>query len=407
MSLDEQPAATQISTTLDASILNPQLRTLMLQKSTVPDGELARLPLLESLSIHSLSNRELDLAGRHSLRSLSIAWSRHLEEIRGLDECHALEFLFIDICHRLVRVPSLAQASALKVLHIGGFTDLESISPFLDAPHLEEVHLWGTVPISADALRRLQTHPTLAVFSWDSPRKVPVAVVDHVTAAVAKPRTAEEARKLRRQAAHREATRPSAEAPAIAGDRLKLHVACSTATEYGGFYPVYAVGDLLLDEAPDFGPALTKIEIDLFPWEAEEGMWSKTIAEFNASRESLPKIRFRRSAGSVIIRASSALNVPRLRTKHKATAVPLFRQACTDVLAALETLRERVKPTDDFDLERFLAWCATILDRIPESASDLDEWIAAANERRRVADQAASNELPFPGWRPGEPNPWG
>lgn len=179
------------------------------------------------------------------------------------------------------------------------------------------------------------------------------------------------------------------------------------ATGWGGYYPVSLVGNIMLDGAPDFGSALTKIEIDLFPYQTPQGTFSVKIREYNDFREKLPEIRFRRAAGAVLIRAASELNVPRLRTRHKSTAVPLFRQACEEVVVALETLRQRLQPSDDFDLDGFLAFCRGAFDRIPSSQAELDALGEAAEKRRRRALQTDASVDEFPGWMPGDPVPAG
>lgn len=55
-----------------------------------------------------------------------------------------------------------------------------------------------------------------------------------------------------------------------------------------------------------------------------------------------------------------------------ATAVPLFRLACEEVLTTLEFLRQRLKPIEDFELDEFLAYRPGTLDRIPSSVAELD-----------------------------------
>lgn len=170
---------------------------------------------------------------------------------------------------------------------------------------------------------------------------------------------------------------------------------------------MYLVGDIMLDGAPDFGEALTNIEINLFPYEAPEGDFAESIRKHNAFRETLPEIRFRRSAGSALIKAASDLDANLLSARHESSAVPLFKQACEDVLVALEVLRKRLKSADDFDIDGFLTFCRGVRDRMPSSQAELDALGAAAAERRRRARQAEASALGFPGWMPGQAAPDG
>mgnify|MGYP001552678571 CR=1 FL=1 len=75
------------------------------------------------------------------------------------------------------------------------------------------------------------------------------------------------------------------------------------------------------------------------------------------------------------------------------------------MLAALETLRKRVKSTDDFDVTAFLDHCATIYERMPTSAEEIRGRYETVRENRRLAVQAAVSAQPFPGWMPGDPDP--
>ena len=54
--------------TFDATALDPRIRSLGLYSSVVPDGELAKLPNLESLVISGGTAKHIDLRGCSSLR---------------------------------------------------------------------------------------------------------------------------------------------------------------------------------------------------------------------------------------------------------------------------------------------------------------------------------------------------
>lgn len=386
---------------LDASALDPGVRWLVLDKMTIPAGELAKLPALERLVISYPRGTELDLSGCRSLRELYLTYASKLGAIRGLEDAAGLEQLLITSCRQLREVPDLGHATRLTDIEIGPLDVAPSIAPALSAPRLEMLELRGPVPLAPGDVERIRDHPTLLAFQWAA-IKVPTAVAEHVREVVGRPITPPEKSHPRTP---QQVAPPDDAVPLPSA--LELEVRCSMATGYGGFYPVYMVGDILLDGAPDFGSAVTRIEIDLFPEEDPRGEFASRIRRWNSFREQLPEIRFRRSAGSALIRASSGLNAPRLRTRHASTAVPLFRQACTEVRAALELLRERLTPQDDFDLEGFLSFCDDALDRIPATQGELDALDEAAQNRRRQARQAEASARPFPGWMPGEPVPEG
>lgn len=386
---------------LDASALDPGVRWLVLDKMTIPNGELAKLPALERLVISHPRGTELDLSGCRNLTELYLSYASTLEVIRGLEDAESLEQLRITSCRKLREVPDLGHAPKLTDIEIGPFDVASTIAPALAAPALEMLELRGPVPLAPGDVEAIRDHPSLLAFQWGAV-KVPTAVAERVREIVGRPLTRPERR------------HPRAPQPVEIDDgdialpaALEIEVRCSMATGYGGFYPVYMVGSLMLDGAPDFGAALKKIEIDLFPEEDPKGDFAVQIRRWNAFREKLPEIRFRRSAGSALIRAASALNAPRLRTRHPSTTIPLFRQACAEVLDALELLRERLKPEDDFDLDGFLAFCGTVFDRIPETAEELDALDEAAESRRLRARQAEASARPFPGWMPGDPAPEG
>ncbi|QTV80446.1 hypothetical protein [Microbacterium sp. NIBRBAC000506063] len=385
---------------LDASALDPGVRWLVLDKMTIPAGELAKLPALERLVISYPRGTELDLSGCRSLRELYLTYASKLEAIRGLEDAAGLEQLLITSCRQLREVPDLGHATRLTDIEIGPLDVAPSIAPALSAPRLEMLELRGPVPLAPGDVERIRDHPTLLAFQWAA-IKVPTAVAEHVREVVGRPITPP--RRATPDAAAGRSSRRRRAAPLRAGTRGPLldghRIRRVLSGLHGRRHPA--------GRRPDFGSAVTRIEIDLFPEEDPRGEFASRIRRWNSFREQLPEIRFRRSAGSVLIRASSGLNAPRLRTRHASTAVPLFRQACTEVRAALELLRERLTPQDDFDLEGFLSFCDDALDRIPATQGELDALDEAAQNRRRQARQAEASARPFPGWMPGEPVPEG
>lgn len=404
MIADDPPLIQPEMSEFDAAKLDPSVRSLALRKMTIPRGELAKLPNLEHLYIDAIRGTELDVTGCQRLKTLEIRWARKLESIHGLAELTDLELLAIHTCSNLRELPSLAGSSALRTLDLGPLTSLSTIGPALEAPGLEELILWGAVPISASDLSAMRHHPTLRVFDWRSPAKVPKAVVDAVVDTVARSRSRRELARPHPEGRRRSGQDSSSREVADQG-RLELYVNCSMATGWGGFYPMYVIGPLLVDGAPDFGSALEKIEVDVFPHQEPAGEFAEDIRRYNEFRERLPEIRFRRAHRAALIRAVTAVRPSSLFHPHKRTTIGIFRQGCIDVLAALEALRQRITPDDDFDIDGFLAYCARILDRIPETPHELDEWLAEAGERRRAVRQAIAQQHEFAGWRPGEPAP--
>lgn len=401
---------------LDAAALDPGVRALQLEKKAVPPGELAKLSQLEYLRVQTYPDESLDLTGCRNLKSLTIRYCSKLQHVTGLEDALNLEFLTISTCNALLELPDLSEHKALRHLTLGPIRSARSLAPVLAAPELESLDLTREVPLAPGDAEMIRDHPTLAAFLWWPHVKVPTQVVRKVTEMVGKPNSLEEGRRAKRRAVYERLHGLTAggvedgEDVAVprAADPLDIVVNVSTADSWGGIYPVTGVGPVMLYGAPDMGRAVEKIEIDLFPWQEAKGYWAKEIARYNDFRESsLPEIRFRRKARSVLIRGASSLDVPRLNARHDATVVEIFRTAYADTLQALHTLGERLTPDDDFNLDAFLAHCAAGADRIPDAPDALRQLIDDAEARLRRVVQERAAQTTFPGWLPGEPAPEG
>lgn len=386
--------------TFDASRFSPDVQSLRLEKMMVPRGELAKLPRLRRLVISALQGAELDLTGCTALEMLWISGANKLQRIDGAETLTRLTTFSIGSCPALEEVPDLSLATGLREVRLSSLVSAASIAPAVQSPALEKIELRNEVPLPAGVVESIRDLPNLRAFSWTGSKKVPRALPALVGKIVGRPRDWSPSEEQTLPVPAGASTGEVAAAPSV-----EIIVSCSMATAWGGFFPVYTVGELMVEGAPDLGPAISRIEIDLFPSEEAEGEFASSVREWMAFRETLPKIRFRRSAGSVLIRARSELDGSRLHEGREGETLPIFREACQDVLAALETLRKRVKSTDDFDLAAFLDYCATIYERMPTSAEEIRRRYETVQENRRLAAQAAVSAQPFPGWMPGDPDP--
>lgn len=160
---------------------------------------------------------------------------------------------------------------------------------------------------------------------------------------------------------------------------------------YGSHTTLSPVGDFLLLGADDFGDAVKEITVTLHF--LTSGPPKKTLDQLfeahHLNRLTLPKIVCRRAKGQVAIDIASDLIDGDDWEPSPRLSLPLFERAVGEVVQALSLMRKRLKSSDSFNLEAFLAHCDAGLQRIPATEDDLQ--ILAAE--LKAADQAKRDAM--------------
>lgn len=160
---------------------------------------------------------------------------------------------------------------------------------------------------------------------------------------------------------------------------------------YGGHTTLSPIGDFLLRDAPDLGDAIAEIAVTLhFPL---SGPPKKTLEDllkrYANYRATLPKITYRRDKRKVEINVASELMDGRDWEPSSRLSLPLFKRGVDEVIQALVLMRKRLKSTDSFDLDAFLAHCEAARGRIPGSEDALQDLAAEL----KAADQAKRDTM--------------
>lgn len=172
---------------------------------------------------------------------------------------------------------------------------------------------------------------------------------------------------------------------------LAIHVMACTYNCYGGHPTLSLLGDFLLLDAPDFGDAIKEIELILRfadsgpPERTLEGMYES----FHANQATMPLVTYRRSKGRMEIAVASSVMDGRDWKASRELSLELFKRGFDEVIQALSLMRKRLKKTDAFDLDAFLAHCEAGRRSIPDSEEGLQQ--LAAN--LKVADQARRDAM--------------
>ena len=146
---------------------------------------------------------------------------------------------------------------------------------------------------------------------------------------------------------------------------------CSASVGKG---PLCAVPDFLLGEDSDFGPAIADLSVHFFLAHSGPPMkgMEERFASFHANRSPLRKVQFRRSRKKVEIHFTSKLMDAKDWEKRRwEPTIADFQTGVRECLAALEALRKKIQPKDQFDLEGFLGHCGKALARMPSTDEEL------------------------------------
>ncbi len=159
---------------------------------------------------------------------------------------------------------------------------------------------------------------------------------------------------------------------------MNFYVMTKSYNCYGGHTTLSHIGDFLLRGASDFGDAVKEITVTLhFP---HTGPPKKTLERLldrhNSHRATLPKITYRRATGKIEIDIASDLIDSCDRRHSPQFSLPLFTGGVEEVLCALSLMRNRMKVSDVFDLDAFVAHCDTGRQRIPHSEEALQNLTA-------------------------------
>ena len=117
---------------------------------------------------------------------------------------------------------------------------------------------------------------------------------------------------------------------------------------------------------------------------------------FRASLKTLPLVWFKRKKQLFEIAYLSKIayaedvfefSEDEFEPKSKRISLPLFQDGCREIVSALSLIKERLKPSDDFDFKAFDAHLQRRLDRLPTRVSELKTLLREleSNEQERLA----------------------
>ncbi|MGA7881769.1 MAG: hypothetical protein WCD63_12970 [Terrimicrobiaceae bacterium] len=171
---------------------------------------------------------------------------------------------------------------------------------------------------------------------------------------------------------------------------MEFYVMAKSYSCYGGHTTLSSIGDFLLKGARDFGDAIRELTVRLHF--RDSGPPKKTLEQLlerhNSYRSTLPKITYRKANGKVEIDIASELMDGRDWKPSPRLSLPLFQRGVDEVIQALSLLKKRLKDSDAFDLEAFLAHCEAARQRVPgseDALQDLAAELKAANQAKRDA----------------------
>lgn len=176
----------------------------------------------------------------------------------------------------------------------------------------------------------------------------------------------------------------------LSEEMIEFYVMSKAYNRYGGHTTLSPIGDFLLQGAPHFGDAIKEITVTLhFP---NSGPPRKSLEslykDHDLHRASLPKVVFRRASGKISMDVSSELLNSSNWERSSRLSLPLFGSGVDEIISALSLMRKRLKKSDDFNLDGFLAHCEAARKRVPNCEDELQMVAAelkAADEAKRAA----------------------
>lgn len=173
---------------------------------------------------------------------------------------------------------------------------------------------------------------------------------------------------------------------------MEICVYFRTYNSYGGHRTLTLVGDFLVTGAPDFGTALSEIEVTIHfrsdgpPRKTLESMYER----FHANLPQLPKVTYRRQKSKAEIVISSDLATAE-KIGERILSHSLFCATCSQVSQNLELVRKRLKKEDDFDFRAFRNWIDNRIDHLPTDSAQLAQ-LEFEIKTVRAAKNAALSE---------------
>jgi uncharacterized protein YfeS len=165
---------------------------------------------------------------------------------------------------------------------------------------------------------------------------------------------------------------------------MQFYMMARTYNTYGGHSTLSLISDFLLGDAEDFGSALSELTVTFhFPHTGQaRSTLEQMFGDFHANRQSLPKVVFRRKRGQASIDIASELLDGKDWEQKRGLSLPLFKAGVAETIIALELLKKRLTPKDDFNLEAFLAHCHEAQTRLPSTAEELSSFAAECKKRQ-------------------------
>jgi uncharacterized protein YfeS len=188
---------------------------------------------------------------------------------------------------------------------------------------------------------------------------------------------------------------------------MQFYVMTRTYNAYGGHPTLSLIPGFLLRDAGELGSAVSELTVNFHLATSGPPLRTleQTFSNFHESRLLLPKVKFKRKKGEVIIDIASELVDGRDSERVRDLSLPLFKAAVSETVAALALLRKRLAPSDDFRLEAFLTHCSQARGRLPSTPEELAA-LADDEKRKRAGRLAAMSPWDGVGvdWRDYHPN---
>jgi len=159
---------------------------------------------------------------------------------------------------------------------------------------------------------------------------------------------------------------------------------------FGGHATLSLVGSFISMGSPDFGSGVT--EIEFHPYFRSTEPANKTLenmyVKYHASLEELPRLRFLRKKQRITFDFNSKIATAEQISKFDPPQLELFLGFYHEVHTAIRDIKKKIKPSDEFDVDKFLAWVESKKADLPDNESDLKETadvLKRYEEQRRTA----------------------